>query len=74
MHFAGSWACAPLFGPFLAHRLGMADDITAVCAVCGACSVFGMVLVDRCARYLRTSAGVMDMLARVVEAMRGAGK
>ncbi len=73
-HYMGSWACAPLFGPFLARKLGMADDLTAVCAVCGACSIFGMVLVDRMVRYLRTSAGFLDLVARVVEALRGAGK
>lgn len=70
-HFVGSWACAILFGPMLSRKLGMADDATALAAVCGACSIFGLVIVDRAIRYVRTSTGLLDMLTRVLHAIKG---
>lgn len=74
-YFFGCWACAPLFGPFLARRLGMADDMTALAAVCGACAVVGLVVVDGAIRYLRTSGGLAALLRRLLVAFfPGGGK
>lgn len=74
-YFFGSWASAMLFGPFLARRLGMADDLTAVCAVCGACAAFGLVMVDGAIKYLRTSGGFSALVRRLFTAFfPGGGK
>lgn len=71
VHYFGSWGCAVLFGPYLSRRLGMDGDMTAVAAVCGACAVFGLVLVDRSLRYVRSSTGLLDTLSRVLQAIKG---
>jgi hypothetical protein len=67
-YFFGSWACSPLFGPFVASKLGMAHDLYAVAAVCGACAVVGLVVVDATIRYLRTSGGFVALARRLFAA------
>lgn len=75
-HFFGSWACAILFGPMLTRKLGMDGDATTLAAVCGACSIFGLVLVERTVRYIRASTSLLDLLARVAQVVKewGSGK
>lgn len=74
-YFFGSWACAPLFGPFLARKLGMEGDLYAVAAVCGTCAVVGLVVVDGAIRYLRTSGGFVALMRRLLGAFfPGGGK
>lgn len=70
-HYFGSWACAMLFGPYLTRKLGMEGDMTTLAAVCGACSIFGLVMVDRAIRYVRTSTGLLDKLMAVLQALKG---
>lgn len=74
-YFLGSWACSPLFGPFIARKLGMDGDIYAVAAVCGTCAVVGLVMVDSAIRYLRTSGGFAAFVRRLLAAFfPGGGK
>lgn len=73
-YFFGSWACAPLFGPAIANRLGMANDPYALAAVCGACAVVGLVMVDGAIRYLRTSGGFAALMHRLFTAFFPGGR
>lgn len=73
-YFFGSWACAPLFGPAIATRLGMVNDPYALAAVCGTCAVVGLVVVDGAIRYLRTSGGFVALMRRLFAAVFPGGE
>lgn len=74
-YFFGSWACAPLFGPAIATKLGMVGDPYALAAVCGTCAVVGLVMVDGAIKYLRTSGGFSALVRRLFAAFfPGSGK
>lgn len=72
-YLASCWACAVLFGPYLAGKLGAASDPVANAAVIGAVAAFGVVVFDGLLRYAQTTS-FPELLQQLIGVFRRGGK
>lgn len=71
-YLASSWACAVLFGPWLASWLGAAAEPRAFAAVVGAVAAFGVVIFDSLLRYAQ-AVSFPELLQQLIGVFRGKG-
>lgn len=67
------WACAILFGPWAAGKLGAAADPVANAAVIGAVGAFGLVIFDGLIRWAQ-STSFPELVQQLLSVFRSGGK